>query len=329
MLVLTSIAGALLTLSVNEVELLRAPPPGVSRSMAIEAVIELEGGQLWCSMNGSEVPSEYLPELFLEMTDVRTLELMETFEGGAWLRRYDTVGWENDGSFSMDYTGSEMSYPWSSAIESPIEGRVVRLTPEADGSVAREFADDGEDDADLLAGLQADLRLAALLPDGPVAEGAAWKADGSELGMLFDPCGDLAWDMDPEAAERLMPEIRTREHSGELGITLRELSEDGERAYCRVEGVLTRTTEQPGDLSQVPVVDGTATDTVTETWELEGELVWDLAAHAVLSLELDGELQQDTLTARDPDQPGSTYESLFPLSGNYSLTITCAVVEAD
>ena len=329
MLVLTSIAGALLTLSANDVELHQAPRAGSSRSMAIEATIEMDGGELSCVMDGNEVPSEYLPGLFFEMTDVHTLELTETFERGGWLRSYDAVSWENDGSFSMDYNGAETSQPWSSVIQSPIEGRVVRLAHEEDGSISRAFADEGPDDAELLAGLRADLGLALLLPEGPVAQGATWTAAGSDLGVLFDPCGDLQWDMAPEGAQHLLPEFRSREHGGELELTLREIAAGGSRAHCRVQGVLTRTTEQPGDLGQVPVVDGTATDTVTETWELEGELVWDLASSALVSLELDGELRQDTLTERDPDQPGSTFESVLSVPGFYALSIACAPVDAD
>jgi len=329
MLALTSIVCTLLNLSGTEVELVHAPRVGSSRSVVVEATTDLMGGELTCELNGEAVPAEYLPDLFLETTDVRRLELTETTEDGGWLRRYDAVSWENQGSFSMDYQGAETSYPWSSEAETALEGRAVRVIRADDGSLSPAFADEGPDDPALLAGLRADLGLSALLPDGPVAEGDAWTVDGSELGALFDPCGDLQWELPPGMDELLLHEVRTRVHGGALELSLTEVGADGTRATCRVEGQLTRTTTRPGDLSRVPVADGTATDTVTETWDVEGELVWDLAADTMLVLDLDGELLRDTRTVRDPDQPGSTYESTFSVSGSYGVTFEIASIEAD
>ena len=65
----------------------------------------------------------------------------------------------------------------------------------------------------------------------------------------------------------------------------------------------------------MPVVDGTATDVLTETWEPTGELVWDVAARRLVRLELTGRYAHETVTERDPDQPGSTYVSTFYVDG--------------
>jgi hypothetical protein len=158
-----------------------------------------------------------------------------------------------------------------------------------------------------------------LLPEAAVAPGESWTIDGAGLGFLFEPGGDLAWELPPEAAAQLLPEIRSRSVAGELELTLIELA-DG-RAPSSVAGRLVRTTVQPGDLSQVPYVDGTATDTVSETWELEGELVWSIDERQLLSLELEGEVASVTRTERDPGQPGMSYVGRFSASGSQSLSI--------
>ncbi len=325
---LAATAAALLALAPSsEVELVHAPASGTARTLTVETELGLDGGELICAMDGEDVPSEYLPELLFEMSDVRGMSLTETFESGSWLRSYDEVRWENDGSMGMDYGGQVQRFPWSAVAETPIEGRVVRLAGEDDGSLRREFEDGGSDDDELLEGLRADLGLGVLLPGQAVAEGSSWSVDGAGLAVLFDPCGDLGWDLPPESASHLLPEILEREHGGELELTLREV--DGTHAVCAVSGQLVRTTIQPGDLTSVPVAEGTATETVSETWEVEGELHWDLAADAVHSLDLHGDLRQEALTVKDPGQPGPDYESTFTVEGRYSLLIESVAVEVE
>ncbi len=297
-----------------------APETGSSRTVAFELELTLEGGELEVTMDGNEVPSMYLPKLNLDMTDRQVVGITETFDEGAWLRRYDELTWVNDGTMSMDMNGQTQEFPWSSEGETAFADRTVRFALE-DGELARAFADEQGGETSLLDGLRADLGLAELLPEDPVEVGDTWTVDGAELEILFNPGGELHWELPAEMAEHMLPEIESREHSGELELTLVKLGEDGEHAHCSVTGTLVRVTTQPGDLSEVPVTDGDATDTVTETWEVEGDLVWNLAAGQVASLELDGSFAQMTLTERDPDQPGSTYESTFTIDGEFRVTV--------
>ena len=95
----------------------------------------------------------------------------------------------------------------------------------------------------------------------------------------------------------------------------------GAYAKLSLEGSLVRTTVQPGDLTQVPVTDGRATETITETWEARGELVWDMESHQVLELSLSGDFRQEAVTVRDPDQEGPTYESTFRVDGTYRVEL--------
>jgi hypothetical protein len=325
--------------SLDGVNLVYTPEADTSRTTTIEAQRDLEGGELTVVMGGQEIPAEFLPELNLVEENRVTLSITETFvasgEAGPteWLRRYDEVTWNNEGSMSMSQMETENSFPWEAKAETPFTERVIRFSSDDGEEFARELADDGDEIE--LDGLQASLGLSELLPEEPVDVGGQWKVDGKLLGMLFEPGGDFSWELDPEAAKHMLPEVRERSHSGELTLVLSKISEeDGARiAFCSVDGDLVRTTVQAGDLSEVPVADGTATDTIEEIWGLGGELRWDLTANHVISLSLEGELVSSTHTVRDPDQPGAPYESTFTVEGSYSVELASehvagSVVEA-
>jgi hypothetical protein len=313
------VLGALALLGREEVRLADTPGPGAARALAVEVETVQHGGELEVEMDGSPVPSEYLPQLDLDLTDRRGLELVDTYADAAegWVRAFEVLTWTNAGTMAMSGEQGDQEWPWDAAGESPLEGRAVRF---ADGAAVA-FADGRDGDAALLAGLGADLGFGALLPDGPVELGAAWTVDGAELAGLFEPGGDLAWELPPEAAQHMLPDVRSREHAGELELVL-ERVEDG-RAHCTVTGELVRTSVQAGDLTQVPVTEGTATDTVTATWEVAGHLVWHLAEERPVELALEGPFREATRTVRDEGQPGPTYESLFAIDGTRRLRAAC------
>lgn len=308
------------------------PAPESTRALEIESVLRLDGGELSCVMDGSEVPGEYLPDLHLRLQDRRRLVLTETrVEGGAGervsLRRFDELLWENEGSMAMSMQGEDQEWPWSASGTSPFEGRTLRIAREvpAEGGAPGVTLADGGAPLDLPAGLGADLGFGALLGDEAPALGTEWKVDGAALGELFQPGDDLAWDLPAEMAEHLLVDYDERSFEGTLTLVLAEVVE--QRARITVQGELVRITVQPGDLSQVPVVDGTATDTIEDTWQVEGELEWDLAANQLAELGLAGDWSSATTTVRDPDQPGSTYESVFTVEGSYSLSVRGAATE--
>jgi len=331
-----AIAGCLITaaaVSNDEVTLVHAPRADTSRTTTIEVEQELAGGELSVVMGGQAVQAEYLPELDLVTQDRRKLSITETFlasgeEGPTeWLRRYDEVSWSNAGSITISQMDSEDSSSWTSEAETPLVERTVRFSSDDGEAVARELADDAAEVE--LDGLQVSLGLAELLPEAPVEVKDSWTVDGETLAVLLEPGGDFAWELDPEAQKHMLADIDERSHAGELRLVLLAVSKDGDAriARCSVEGELVRTTIQPGDLSMVPVTDGTATDTIEERWDASGELRWDLDEGCIVSLLLEGEFVSETHTVRDPDQPGGTYESTFTVEGSYSVRVESEHVE--
>lgn len=308
--------------SFSDEVLMHAPGAGTSRTARLTTELNLEGGSLEVLMDDEEVPSMYLPDLNLDLTDRRELEVTETFGEDSWLRRHDTVAWESQGSMTMDMGGAEQMFPWSETPDSPVEGRVLRLTRDGDGAMECEPADGEDLEAALLERLAIDLSLVELLPaagDGPPAPGDTWIVPGVAMAPFFDVGGGLGWDLSDEAREQLAPAYDERSVGGHLEVTWAEVQ--GDHAHLSLEGSLVHTMVKPGDLGHVPVVDGTATDTITETWEARGELVWDLGTHQVLELRLAGDLDQKSVTLRDPDQEGPTYSSTFLISGSYRVEL--------
>ena len=64
----------------DDVSLTYAPQVGSSRTTTFRTAQDLDGGELVVHMDGSRVPDEFLPELFLEITDRRVLSIVETFD---------------------------------------------------------------------------------------------------------------------------------------------------------------------------------------------------------------------------------------------------------
>lgn len=310
-----------------EHELVHAPAHASTRRF--EALVEegYRGGQLEVVMNDQPVPSAFLPALDLRSDDTHRLEWVETrlSEPGAetalFLRRYEEAAWSNEGSMSMEAQGQAAEeQPWSVAADSPLVGQLLRCEADADGFEA-EFADEAVRGVDLDE-LPADLGFAGLLPPEALAVGEGWEVEGERLAILFRFTEGLAYEIDAEAREQLGLEVDRIEVDGSLEFELREVR--GALAHCRVEGELERVVERPGDLTPVPVVDGTATDTETTLWRVEGSFVWDLEAGALHALELEGETEQAIATVRDAGQPGPTYSSTFEVGGERRLSVSAS-----
>ncbi len=318
----------------DELTLTHAPAAGASQRVELEVVETTTGGDLTVFMNGSPVPPMYLPTLELEVRNVRKLDYTQTWEAFApdgassWLRRYDVASWSNNGSMTMTQMGQSEVTPWEMEQEAALTGEIVQFwTSDAETEPSARVLSD--EDIELPEDLMASLGLGHLVPNEAVETGHRWSVDGETLAQLWEPGGNLGWNLPAESAARLMPEYDERTLAGELELTLEAIESDDDRqlAICRVEGELERTSIKPGDLSQVPVASGTATDTLRETLELEGTLRWNLATRQIASLELSGTLASATKTVKDEGQEGPAYYSVFSFDGEYELTLKATPVE--
>ena len=292
------------------------PTRGDSYVLAWSTRTEASGGDLEVTMGGSPIPSTYLPDLEIRSVSTLDARVTETWldDGSSWLRRYDEIEHLREGDVIQDGAGE----PWSHDVVARAEERLVRFSRDGD-DLEREFADDGAEE-DFLDELEPALGLRALLPDEPVEVGGSWTVAGEDLALLWFPLGDAGWIVDEYTVSLLGFDITREEHAGELELVLEEL--DGALATCRLTGELERASQRPGDLTPVPVVSGAATDYIDESWELEGELVWDVELGRIVSLELEGEYDSVVVTEKDAGEPGPSYESSVHLTGTHRVEVT-------
>ena len=264
------------------------------------------------TMGGMEVPPEYLPEMELAWTRAAHLVVLDRRSEGALVRSFEELGLDATQDFQMAPSTDEQD---EGHATSPFEGRTVRF--DSEGGVA--WVGDGGDE-DLLAGLERSLALSALVPGGLAAHhtGDSWEVDAEDLHALFYPGGNLAWEWSATEGLRA-PDNDPVFPTGALTITL--ASVDGGQASLRLEGTLEARTESATDLSEVPVVDGTATEVRTTTFELEGRAIFDAERNEIAELRLDAELATAIETTKDEGQPGPAYSSHMGFEGTWRLTV--------
>jgi hypothetical protein len=305
--------------------------PGRTLTRTIASQTELTGGDLTVTMDGQDVPSEYLPELTVDITAESSLQVVDEHAGTALVRSFEALS--SEAMIDVDlggYMGQEGKRIEAFAT-SPLQGRAVRFAPSEDGGTVATFVgerDSAEVPAEvahaesaLLAGLRQELDLAAWLPAAPVAIGARWKAPAAALLELLEPGGKLAWKWSAPDAE---DEVTSRSIPGEVELELVRVAESGGRslATLRVSGTFEHTTTSPTDLADVPVAQGTATETRTAQTTLRGDLVWDISGGHLVSAELVTELQLLSRTIKDPGQEGPEYESTLSFEGTERWQVT-------
>ena len=304
-----------------------APAEGTSWTKSIEGLGTMEWQEFQVIMNGQPVPAEYLPEIEMEVTNEQRLVVTDHYLAMArgrpqQLRRtYDVV--ETSISQDLNMTdpmgGNDMSETSSGDGESVLAGRTVEFTWDAD---AEEYTTGwhGEGAAESVPeGIVEDMDLRALLPGEEVAVGAEWTVRGGALAALIEPGGDLdlVWpeDLGPELNKK--PRDKTVE--GELTLKLESVEDGIARVLITGEATEVRTLE--GDLSQVPVAEGDATQVDTTVFELQGSFAWHLDLGLLQSLELEYEVDLESVTSAD--DPAVDYEHTIFMSGSGTMALTC------
>lgn len=280
------------------VELAYAPAEGtvLKRLFVAEASYRLT--DMTASIDGEEVSHDgELPEYAMSFVErIAVTDTLESVSAGrptTLLRRFDELGQEN-----TDRAGDE-----ERTVEyvSPLEGRSVRFTWDADEEeYAVEAADDEDLDEDLAAWLAEDLDLRRLLPGSEVEPGDEWELDPQLYLAFMWPGGLLDFHPDgeePDPADRAPSRQTIERLEGEGTARLEDVrEEDGVRvAVIHVEleittgseSVLPALEEDELEEGQFPRPEITIEVEIERT--LEGTILWDLEHGHVLSAELECE----------------------------------------
>lgn len=308
------------------------PAEGSAWTKTCDHSLELTHEELSVVMGGEMVPPEYLPELSIEIseTDHRVFtDRVVRAEGGRPTRlerTFDEVEVAKTITTEMTMPGLDPDVTAADASgTSPLEGETVVFSWNEDSEeYEAEWTEQGGEDSEL-EGLVEDTDARALLPDHEPEVGDSWSVAFEDVPLLFEFGGDLALELDGENLDEFGPEPDDEEYEGELELTLSELreSDDGTKlAVVELGGELIHRATAATDLERVPVVDGDATQVTVDTFEVTGELLWDLSGRRLHALSLRRAVERVITLTRDAGQDGPDFEATRVLRGTATLEVT-------
>jgi hypothetical protein len=213
---------------------------------------------------------------------------------------------DGDRVTSLSRTYRELSQTQSQTIETPeggdtqdsdqesaLEETTVVFTWDADeDAYTAAFAEDEDGDEDLLADLEFDAHLACFLPEGPVSEGDSWEPAIAAFNLLQSPGGDLHFRAeDEEDDDNEIRDEMEENVEGTITCTFTGVREEGGARLAVIAVTIEASTS--GDEEQnieAPFGSGTASREIELTFDLTGELLWDLGAARLASFELEGDM---------------------------------------
>jgi hypothetical protein len=342
LLAATSIAGALAAATALPDGLGFHPEAGKTLAKVFEAESLVELDEFSAIVDGQDYGA-LLGALELSIESTQSVTVVDTYvttEDGRpqELRRtFDALGTETSSSFGSDFDSGDQGMSFSSDLE----GSTVVFTLDEDGEYAVAFADEDGGDEDLLDGLEEDMDLRFLLPDGEVSEGDSWEVPVSAFAALIRPGGDLGLGPDDlaldelEGMDGLMDSLEDSLEE-ELGEILEGSCECTFAGMREVDGVELAEIELALEISSAVDIVELLDDAIAELSattgeeapfvieiadlnvdiESEGVLLWDLEGGHLRSLELssDGLLELDVAISIDAEGESHTAEISVELS---------------
>jgi hypothetical protein len=299
-----------------------APAADTALRRVVQLSTELDLEDMQTVMNGQEIPQEYMPEIEITVMRASTLvvtdRIVEAAGGRPLLleRTFDSIASEATEEVTLDGDPNVRQ----GTASSPLEGRGIRFTWNENGE---EYEAASTDDEKPIEGLLEDMDLRAFLPDEEVEVGDTWKLEAAVLAELLRPGGDL--DLEWEGDELRGTNREGAVVSGQITARFASIQDDG-LALIEVTGEVETHDEWAGDLEHIPIVDGTATTTSTTTFVLDGRLFWNVEAGHLDSLELETDMSVESLTRKDPGQPGGDFESTVHLIGTWECRVGVTMI---
>jgi len=310
----------LLDLHPGEDRLAFQPEEGLSLTKTITAQTTMEIMDLSIIADGQDV-GEAMGDFTIEIRTDQEYEITDEYLGVAdgrptKLRRtFDELAQDTEVDIDLPMQADVQEMGTSSALE----GETVVFTWDAEEEEYRASFEEGEDqpDEDLLDGLECDIDLLALLPDGAVEEGDRWEVEplalagvfwpGGNLRMMPDDTGEIDMEQFMEIFESVGEEVLdrmedwlegqarctfagTRDVGGtevgviELDIEVSMLADVADLLYDAIQAFL--------EIQEIPVefeLDVTQFEVDVELTG-KGELLWDLNGGHWHSLEIDAEM---------------------------------------
>jgi len=245
------------------------------------------------TMDGQDMSEGGEPEI--QVDDTETYQITDEYLGVGGgrptkLRRtYDEIGTTSTQTVKLPEGMGENQEETRERGSDMAGKKVIVRWDEKEESYSSAWDEDEKGDDEWLADLQGEVEFLAFLPKDAVASGDTWDVPGKAFNALLTPLGHVPMKAEGEAGEE-GPDVEmqakmerefSKNRAGKATATYKGTREvDGQKL-----GVIALTAELE---SQADMSADEGSMKVESTTELEGELLWDLAAGHVRSIKLTG-----------------------------------------
>jgi hypothetical protein len=324
------------------------PEEGVELTKTFETRVELNLDDLSLTADGQDV-GEMMGDIEMTLTHESSVTVSDEYrslgEGrpAELLRTFDELESRMAFSAMSQFGGDDQEVPGSSELE----GTSVLFTWNEDEEEYEPAFEDGGGDTDLLEGLEEDMDLRALLPDGEVEEGDSWEIELRELESVFAPGGELS--ITPEDADEGEQEIFEEIFGDGLENALEELLDGSCTATYKgtyevdeievgeiqmaleisstadLSELLQRIAESIGEQQDVEMPEFVI-DLADLSLDFEGEgvLLWNLEDGLLHSFEISGsgDIAFDLSIGVDVEGESHSADVSLELSGSWNQSVT-------
>lgn len=268
--------------------ILRAPAAdivfGVEKGKQVtknfEIGVELELSEMSGVVGGQEIPKEAFGEMEITMSMKEVLEIVDEYgalqdgKPSKVVRKYEKAQREERQHTTVP--GAEEGSDDNTDKTSELEGKQVVFTLKDGEYTAAHVAEGG--DASLLEKLKEDMDLRDLLPGKEITPGDTWKVPTLKVLEALSPGGSNGFKKDEDDEDELFENMK-----GESEATFKEVREDGGHKYAVIVLAIAGESSGPKEF------DGEKGTMGLEV-ELEGEVLWDLAAKRFHSFDVQGDV---------------------------------------
>jgi hypothetical protein len=269
-----------------------------SLAKSFERHMKLESTALRIFVEGQSEPIHPPGDLHVAIEDMGRIDVTDEYlsmgkgRPAKLKRTYDKIEETEKQHASSSEGPADAGDDHEKKEESALEGKTVFFTWSDESSAfVASFPKDGGD-AELLDDLNEDMDLRFLLPKGKVAADESWDLDAKDFGSVLAPGGDLKLKdkdveegADPSLGKEIRKHLEGKAHATWKGVR----EEDGKKVGIVA---LAADLQSEGDVESKGEMEGKTHFKLK--LELEGELVWDLAAGHFHSFQASGRVQLDT-----------------------------------
>lgn len=306
------------------------PAAGLEVERRLSGEFELRLSDWSVSMNGREVPAEYLPELGIEIdvhSSLRAVdELREAREGRpVKLRReYSELAGRMDTKVTIN--GAEDSSSSARDAKPSLPACAIVFHAAEGAGESERKPESAEIDDEALKALELDLDFSALLP---VGDDEKWDVELSTLNPFDPKLAGVSFRVENDdeigaPAEELRANATGMWRFERAG----ERDENGLRlCIVKFEGDFETYGERRTELVNVPVASGAADERTDYECAAEGEFVWNATAGVLHSLHWssEGQMRVHTVRVRDGSGSDTAYEQTMNFACKSEFSAQCSV----